>query len=91
MEGAESVTAEIMRLIEAGADDPRLRWSPDRMTVQVVLSRLILDGESRQAGGRRTRFGGAWRAAMTERGWVPTTQPGVFRRPSPRRPGQPEQ
>jgi hypothetical protein len=33
----DRLVAEIMGLIEAGADDPRLRWSPDRMTVQVVL------------------------------------------------------
>ncbi len=56
----EPQVAEIMRLIEAGADDPRLRWSPDRTTVTVVFSRLILDGgPTLDAQGRRVRFGDA--------------------------------
>jgi len=75
----EPLVAEIMRLIEARADDPRLRWSPDRTTVKVVFSRLILDGGPMPAAqGRRARFGDAWRAAMAERGWVPAGQSGQF-------------
>jgi hypothetical protein len=78
----EPLVAEIMGLIEAGADDPRLRWSPDRMTVQVVFSRLVLDREPKQAAsGRRVRFGDAWQAAMAEHGWVPAGRRGVFTRP----------
>lgn len=77
----EPLVAEIMGLIEAGADDPRLRWSPDRRTVQVVISRLVLDGGPKQtASGRRVRFGDAWQAAMAEHGWVPAGQRGVFAR-----------
>jgi len=79
----EALVAEIMGLIEASADDPRLRWSPDRTTVTVVFSRLILDGgPTLAAQGRRGRFGDAWRAAMAEHGWVPTGQSGMFARPS---------
>jgi len=85
--GAESrkvmdrVVAEIMGLIEAGADDPRLRWSPDRMTVQVVFSRLVLDGGPNvAASGRRAPFADAWQAAMAEHGWVPAGERGVFAR-----------
>jgi hypothetical protein len=32
---------QIMELIDAGADDPRLRWSPDRCAVRVILRRVI--------------------------------------------------
>lgn len=76
----EPLATEIMTLIEASADDPRLRWSPDRTTVTVVFSRLILDSGP-AARGRRARLGDAWRAAMAERGWVPTGQSGTFTRP----------
>lgn len=81
----EPLVAEIMRLIEAGADDPRLRWSADRTTVRVVLSRMILDrGPMSAAQVRRPRFGQAWRAAMAEHGWVPTGDSGLFTRVGPR-------
>ena len=77
----EPMIAEIIALIEVGADDSRLRWSPDRATVQVVFSRLVLGGGPRLAArGRRTRFGEEWRTAMAKHGWVPTGQPGVFAR-----------
>ena len=79
----EPQVAEIMRLIEAGADDPRLRWSPDRTTVTVVFSRLVLDGRPiLDARGRRVRFGDAWRAAMAEHGWVQAGHSGLFSRPA---------
>ena len=82
----EPLVAEIMRLIDAGADDPRLRWSPDRMTVRVVYSKLVLDGKPRvDAQGRRARFGDAWLVAMAEHGWVPAGSPGVFTRARPAR------
>jgi hypothetical protein len=78
----DALVEEIMGLIEAGADDPWLRWSSDRRTVQLVLSRLILDTAPQQdAPGRRVGFGQAWQAAMAEHGWVPTGQRGVFTRP----------
>jgi hypothetical protein len=80
----EPLVAEIMRLIDAGADDPRLRWSADRMTVLVVFSRLVLEGKPRvDPQGRRVRFGDAWRAAMAEHGWVPAGPPGLFIRARP--------
>jgi hypothetical protein len=84
----EPVVAEIMRLIDAGADDPRLRWSPDRTTVRVVYSRLVLDGGPNvDPGGRRARFGDDWRAAMADHGWLPAGPPGMFTRPrGPARP-----
>ena len=79
----EPLVAEIIALIEAGADDPRLQWSPDRTIVRVVHAELDLDSAPRQGGlGRRIRFGDAWRAAMAERGWVPIGPPGVFARPA---------
>ncbi len=78
------LVAEIMQLIDARADDPRLRWSPDRATVQLVFSRLILDGEPRtDPPGRRARTGEVWRAAMIQHGWAPTAQAGVYTRPAP--------
>jgi len=78
----DALIEELVGLIEAGADDPRLRWSPDRRTVQLVLSRLILDATPQQdASGRRAGFGQAWQAAMAEHGWVTTGQRGVFTRP----------
>jgi hypothetical protein len=78
----EPLVAEIMGLIEARADDPRLRWSADRTLVRVVFSRLVLDGGPVPAGeGRRTGFGDAWRTAMIEHGWVPAGQSGMFARP----------
>jgi hypothetical protein len=81
----DALIEELMGLIETGADDPRLRWSPDRMTVQLVLSRLILDAAMQQdASGRRAGLGQAWQAAMTERGWVPSGQRGVFTARRPR-------
>jgi hypothetical protein len=82
----EPLVEELMGLIEAGAEDPRLRWSPDRATVRVVFSRLILDsGPMLASQGRRARFGDAWRAAMAEHGWVPAGPSGLFTRPG--RPG----
>jgi hypothetical protein len=81
----EPLVTEIMTLIEASADDPRLRWSADRATVTVVFSRLILDsGPMLAARGRRARFGDAWRAAMAEHGWVPAGPSGTFTRPGHR-------
>jgi hypothetical protein len=77
----EPLVAEIIRLIDGGADDPRLRWSADRQTVCVVYSRMVLDGQPRvDSRGRRARFADEWRAAMAEHGWLPTGQPGVFTR-----------
>jgi hypothetical protein len=84
----EPLVAEIMRLIEARADDPRLRWSPDRMTVRMVYSRLILDeGPMPAARLRRARFGEAWRAAMAEHGWVEAGHSGLFTHAGPAAPG----
>jgi hypothetical protein len=78
----DALVEEIMALIEAGADDPRLRWSPDRKTVQLVLSRLILNpAPSQDASARRPGFAQAWQAAMTDHGWAPTGRRGVFTRP----------
>lgn len=78
----EPLVAEIMGLIEAGADDPRLRWSADRTTVRVVFSRLVLDRGTVPAGeGRRARFGEAWQTAMIGHGWVPAGRSGLYARP----------
>jgi hypothetical protein len=80
----EPLVAEIMRLIDARADDPRLLWSADRMTVRVAYSRLVLDSEPRvDSQGRRARFGDAWLTAMAEHGWVPAGSPGLFVRSQP--------
>lgn len=77
----EPLVAELMRLIDGGADDPRLLWSADRQTVRVVYSRMVLDGQPRvDPRGRRARFADEWRAAMAERGWLPAGPPGVFTR-----------
>jgi hypothetical protein len=77
----EPLVAEIMRLIDGGADDPRLEWSADRQTVRVVYSRMVLDGQPRvDRQGRRARFADEWRAAMAEHGWLPAGPHGVFTR-----------
>jgi hypothetical protein len=77
----EPLVTEIMRLIDGGADDPRLRWSADRQTVRVVYSRMVLDGPPRvDPEGRRASFADEWRAAMAEHGWRPAGTPGVFTR-----------
>lgn len=95
--GTQSCLDEIMALIETRSADPRLLWSPDRMTVRIVLSKLVLGGVPRQAaGGRRVRLDDEWRATMAEHGWFPAAQPGVFtrlpdneRRPAPATDGSP--
>jgi hypothetical protein len=66
----EPLVAEIMGLIEAGADDPRLKWSPGHTAVSAVPSRVIPDGGYRQTvQGRRKRFREALAAALAEHGW----------------------
>jgi hypothetical protein len=80
-EGMESLVTEMMQLIDARADDPRLRWSPDRMTVRVLYSKLVLTRQPMaDAQGRRARFADAWLAAMAEHGWQATGSPGLFTR-----------
>jgi hypothetical protein len=75
----EPLVIEIMQLIDARADDPRLQWSPDRMTVRVLYSKLILARQLRtDARERRSRFADAWLAAMAEHGWRPAGPPGLF-------------
>jgi hypothetical protein len=77
----ESLVTEIIQLIDARADDPRLQWSPDRMTVRVRYSKLVLARQPRtDAQGRRAKFGDAWLAAMAEHGWRPAGPPGLFTR-----------
>jgi hypothetical protein len=83
-EGMESLVTEIMQLIDARADDPRLQWSPDRMTVRVLYSKLVLSHRpTTDAKGHRARFADAWLAAMAEHGWRPTGPPGLFTRAAP--------
>jgi hypothetical protein len=80
----ESLVTEIMQVIDARADDPRLQWSPDRMTVRVLYSKLVLARQhTTDNRGRRTRFGDAWLAAMAEHGWRPAGSPGLFTRAAP--------
>jgi hypothetical protein len=80
----ESLLTEMMQLIDARADDPRLRWSPDRMTVRVLYSKLVLTHRPMTDGqGRRARFADAWLATMAEHGWRPTGPPGLFTRAAP--------
>jgi hypothetical protein len=77
----DSLVTEIMRLIDSRADDPRLEWSPDRMTVRVLFSQLVLTRPPMtDVRGRRTRFADAWLAAMAEHGWRPAGPPGLFTR-----------
>jgi hypothetical protein len=80
----ESLVTEIMRLIDARADDPRLQWSADRLTVRVRYSQLVLARQhTTDTQGRRARFGDAWLAAMAEHGWRPAGSPGLFTRAAP--------
>jgi hypothetical protein len=77
----ESLVTEIMLLIDARADDPRLQWSPDRMTVRVLYSQLVLTRPPMtDAQGHRARFADTWLAAMAEHGWRPAGPPGLFTR-----------
>jgi hypothetical protein len=80
----QSLLTEMMRLIDARADDSRLQWSPDRMTVRVRYSKLVLAHQPMtDAQGRRARFTDAWLAAMAEHGWRPAGPPGLFTRAAP--------
>ena len=77
----DSLVTEIMQLIDSRADDPRLEWSPDRMTVRVRYSRLVLARQpTTNVQGHRERFADAWLAAMAEHGWRPAGPPGLFTR-----------
>jgi hypothetical protein len=80
----ESLVTEIMQLIDSQADDPRLEWSPDRLTVRVLYSKLVLARQpTTDAKGRRAKFGGDWLAAMAEHGWRPAGPSGLFTRAHP--------
>jgi len=80
----ESLVTEIMQLIDSQADDPRLEWSADRLTVRVLYSRLILTRQpATDDQGRRAKFADDWLAAMAEHGWRPAGPPGVFSRAGP--------
>jgi hypothetical protein len=80
----ESLVTDIMRLIDARADDPRLEWSPDRMTVRVLYSKLILTRQTTpDIQGRWVGFADAWLIAMAEHGWRPVGPPGLFTRDAP--------
>jgi hypothetical protein len=80
----DHLVTEIMQLIDSRADDPRLRWSPDRMTVRVLYSKLVLTRQpAPDAQGRRARFADDWLAAMAEHGWRPAGEPGLFTRAAP--------
>jgi hypothetical protein len=84
-EDLESLVSEMMQLIDAGADDPSLQWSADRMTVRVLYSKLVLARKPMtDAQGRRAGFADAWLAAMAAHGWHPTGSPGLFTRAAPR-------
>jgi hypothetical protein len=77
----DSLVTEIMQLIDSRADDPRLEWSPDRATVRVRYSKLVLARQpTTDVQGRRARFGDEWLAAMAEHGWRPAGSPGMFTR-----------
>jgi hypothetical protein len=80
----DSLVTEIMRLIDSRADDPRLEWSPDRMTVRVLFSQLVLARQPMtDVQGNRARFADAWLAAMAEHGWRPAGPPGLFTQAAP--------
>ena len=80
----ESLVTEIMQLIDSQADDPRLEWSSDHLTVRVLYSRLILARQPMTDDqGRRAKFADDWLAAMAEHGWRPAGPPGVFSRTGP--------
>jgi hypothetical protein len=77
----DSQVTEIMQLIDSRADDPCLEWSPDRRTVRVRYSKLVLARQpTTDVHGRRERFADAWLAAMAEHGWRPAGPPGLFTR-----------
>jgi len=66
----EPLVSEIVAMIEAGQDDPRLSWSPDRGSIQISLSKVVGEGNKQTAQGRRRRISAALDTAMLERGWV---------------------
>lgn len=67
----ERAAQEIAAVVVAVADDPRLRWSPDRSRVQVHTSVVVNpDAASRQTvEGRRKRLVAALRPKLEEAGW----------------------
>jgi hypothetical protein len=81
----DSLVTEIMRLIDSRADDPRLEWSPDRRTVRLLFSQLVLARQPvTDSQGHREGFADDWLAAMAEHGWRPAGRPGLFTRADPR-------
>lgn len=67
------IADEVVRLVQAGADDPRLRWPADRSTVRVLASRAVpADGYKQTVEARRRRFRDAVNARLAAAGWVQT-------------------
>jgi hypothetical protein len=81
------IAAEIVSLIERGADDDRLKWSPDRSRVKVTVRRVIpsILSPKQTVEGRRNRFTKALDEAMASAGWeeVAGTSPYTYERIQP--------
>ncbi len=68
----EPLVAEIVELVAAGAADDRLKWSPDRGTVRIIIGKAIPDdGFQRTVAGRRKRLRGKLGPALGASGWNP--------------------
>jgi len=81
----EPLVREIVSLANAGVEDDRLKWSPDRKRVTIRIGRVIPDvGYPETVQGRRKRFTLRLREAMTASGWqeVIGTTPHTFERPT---------
>jgi hypothetical protein len=77
----EPMKEEIVKKILAGEEDQRLRWI-DSGVVQVVLSRIFLDGSAykRTIEGRRRRLREAVKKELIGHGWCCENR-NVFRKP----------
>ena len=59
-----------VRLVEAEADDDRLKWSDDRSKVRIIISRIGFNAYYNQTLiGRQIRFRKALKEQMESRGW----------------------
>jgi hypothetical protein len=64
------IVREIVDLVKAGKDDPRLQWAADRSRVTVRVGNIpALGGVKETRQGRRKRFGDELSRQMTLVGW----------------------
>ncbi len=80
----ERLADEIVHLVEAGAEDRRLKWH-DTNTVTVLIGQIpsLSIGFKQTIAGRRSRFRPKLWSAMTAKGWVEEKAAYRYTRPAP--------